>query len=97
MQAPMVKGHGRTSLEDDVACVLQQLSLESFDCEHLSRTLDEYMGFTTDFGVEVKVADGYYDRSQPWLHMPMFLSDRIARSPAPIGGSSDPVRRGLQC
>ena len=74
-------GQGHTSAEDKVSVILHMLGFESWDVEQMLRGLDEFMSFTTDLGVEVKIVDFFLSRAHLASVMPTWLASRVARAP----------------
>ena len=74
-------GQGHTSAEDKISCILHMLGFESWDVEQMLRGLDEFISFTTDLGVEVKVVDFFLNRADLASVMPIWLASRAARAP----------------
>ena len=79
-QVPVTKGHGHSSAEDLVACVLHMFSVQTFDLRHLLEFLDGFVAFTSDAGVEVKLTEYQIDKARLGSFAAPWLSDRVNRA-----------------
>ena len=54
---------------------------ESYDVDHLLRSLDEYLAFVSDLGTEVKLTEFEINRGDPSSIMPRWMSSLTRRAP----------------